>query len=89
MFTRTPVVSTPWIGAMELFEGGALAFVCNEPASSSLADAIVATLRDPQAAAARAGRAAQSARTRYSIAAMAGAHAALYNRLMTARTARS
>ena len=87
MFAATPIVSTPWIGAAELFEDGTLASICTEPAPDSLADAIVASLNDSTSAAAKAERAAERAQARYTIDAMANAHASLYAQLFTARKA--
>ena len=81
MSARVPVVSTPWLGASELLENGALGLISADWTPESLVAALTRTFNDVLGTAARTRRAQSVARTRYDIRVTASKHEALYREL--------
>jgi glycosyltransferase involved in cell wall biosynthesis len=82
MAARVPVVATRVSGTVELVEDGVTGALVPPGDAAALADAILATMRQPDAAQRMATRAAERAQARFDIRAIARQHEALYERLM-------
>ncbi len=81
MSARVPVVSTPWLGAAELLEDGALGLISADWTAESLADCLTRTFSDVLGTTARTRRAQSAAVSRYNIRTTAAKHEALYRAL--------
>jgi len=85
MLDRIPIVSTPWAGADAMLGGGRFGAVARAFSPAALADALRATIEDPDAARERAAAAAAYASAEFDVSTQARRYAALY-RDVSART---
>jgi len=85
MSLSIPVVSTPWAGADEMLNAGALGYVAPGFEPEELAETLERALADPVQAAAKAAAAREKAHAEYDIRTAAHRHAELYRSLVSAR----
>jgi glycosyltransferase involved in cell wall biosynthesis len=85
MLANVAIVTTPWLGAANMLDDGALGFVAPDWSEASLAATLSKALLDAQLRAGCVARAAARARNDYTLARTAEAHRQLYNTLALQR----
>lgn len=82
MAAGVPLVSVPWQGSADFFDGGRLAAIASSYEPADVADTVLRVLDEPEATLIRTAAAEETARTQYSLDACVRHHAELYRALL-------
>ncbi|HZV78563.1 MAG TPA: glycosyltransferase family 4 protein [Candidatus Binatus sp.] len=83
MGAGAPIVSTPWLGADEMLDGGQLGEIAADYAPETVARSVATVLRDPARSRTRGQAAREYALTRYDLGNAADLHLDLYGSLLS------
>jgi glycosyltransferase involved in cell wall biosynthesis len=83
MGAGTPIVTTPWLGADEMLNGGQLGEVAGDHSPESVARSAAEVLRDPARSRTRGQAAREHALARYDLGKAADQHLDLYGSLLS------